>query len=176
MDRPFTGQASPDELMSIARRAAFATASRREARPGPWPVRLLHHGPTVDVWLRHWAAAPFDELHGHDGSASALTVVRGEIVEWHWDADEPTPSDLAAMTAEEATVGGPGPRRRVLASGRTVHLPPGHVHDLGCRDAAGAVTVQAYSPPLRRLSYYGMVAGRLFLRRTELHEALPRAV
>ena len=163
------GRLELDGLLSVTRRVAarLGAVSVLPVGAGRELDRLLHRDLAMEVWVRHWPAAAFEELHDHGDAAGALTVVGGDLVEWYWSGDVPSPWELARMTAEEATVGGPGLRRRVLAAGDTVGFPTGHVHDLGCRYETGAVTVQAYSPPLEARSFYGTVGGLLRHRRTE---------
>jgi quercetin dioxygenase-like cupin family protein len=98
-----------------------------------------------DVWLISWATEQTAELHDHAGSLGALTVVSGSLVEQRWV--------------------GHGLRTRRLRAGRSLGFPLGHVHDVGNVDAAPAVSVHAYSPPLTAMSYYAVEPGAR-LRRT----------
>lgn len=158
-----------EDLVTITRGVAgrLADADRVGSAPVPGTAQLLHRGAGFDVLVRHWPAAAFEELHDDGGSVSAITVVSGELVEWFWSPDMPPPDEQARMTAEEITVGGPGPRRRLLAAGRSARFPAGHVHDLGCRYPSGATAVQAFAPPVAQRSYYATAGGLLRLRRTE---------
>lgn len=99
----------------------------------------------LDVWLISWATEQTAELHDHAGSLGALTVVSGSLVEQRWT--------------------GHGLRTRRLRAGRSLGFPLGHVHDVGNIDAAPAVSVHAYSPPLTAMSYYAVEPGAR-LRRT----------
>ena len=92
-----------------------------------------------------WATEQAAELHDHAGSLGALTVVSGSLVEQRWV--------------------GHGLRTRRLRAGRSLGFPLGHVHDVGNVDAAPAVSVHAYSPPLTAMSYYAVEPGER-LRRT----------
>jgi Cysteine dioxygenase type I len=160
--------ASIEDLVTISRYVAQELGSGWRPRAAdPGIARLLHRDRAVEVWLRSWAATPFEALHDHGGSAGAVTVVRGELVEWQWVADPLPPPVLSALAPEEAAVSAPAPRRRVLAPGDTVGMPVGHVHDLGCRLVTGAESVQVYSPPLRRQSRYVTARGILRRLRTE---------
>ncbi len=131
-----------------------------EVRAGGHPVhvdpdrrwyRQLRSDPYVDVWLISWATEQAAELHDHAGSLGALTVVSGRLVEHRWAGD--------------------GLRSRQLTAGHTAGFPLGHVHDVGNRETAPAVSVHAYSPPLTAMSYYVAEPGqRLRRTRTELTE------
>jgi quercetin dioxygenase-like cupin family protein len=126
-----------------------------EVRAGRHPVhvdperrwyRLLRSDEYLDVWLISWATEQTAELHDHAGSLGALTVVSGSLVEQRW--------------------AGNGLRSRRVRAGRSLGFPLGHVHDVGNTDeAAPAVSVHAYSPPLTAMSYYAVEPGAL-LRRT----------
>ena len=157
---------SVDELAALTASAADALAAGRvdvrRSVPGSEGI-LLSRDRHVDVWLMEWTGTPFCELHDHGGSLGALTVLEGEVVEWHWSPGPPGP----AATAEEAFAGGPGPTRRVLAEGDSAAFPLGHVHDVSSR-LPGARSVHAYSPPLSALAYYERGAGSLWRSRTEL--------
>lgn len=89
----------------------------------------------VDVWLLSWLPGQATTLHDHGPSAAAFTVVRGELAEVRVDAD------------------GWWSRYRHQA-GSTTSLPPGLVHDVYGAGGGPAVSIHAYSPPLRRMTYY----------------------
>jgi hypothetical protein len=113
--------------------------------------RRLYADPFVDVWLISWATDLATELHDHAGSLGALTVVRGELQEHRWVPGER------------------GLRTRRLRGGRGATFPLGHVHDVVNAEAAHAVSVHAYSPPLTAMSYYAVdPAGALRRTRTVL--------
>jgi quercetin dioxygenase-like cupin family protein len=127
--------------------AAEVLAGRHPVHVDPerrW-YRLLRSDTYVDVWLISWATEQTAELHDHGGSLGALTVVSGSLVERRWV--------------------GNGLRSRRVRAGRSLGFPPGHVHDVGNTDAAPAVSVHAYSPPLTAMSYYAVEPGAR-LRRT----------
>ncbi len=116
--------------------------------------QLLRSDDYLDVWLISWATEQAAELHDHAGSLGALTVVSGRLVEQRWTHD--------------------GLRARSLTAGRSAGFPLGHVHDVGNHDAAPAVSVHAYSPPLTAMSYYAVEPGQHLRRtRTELTARSP---
>lgn len=97
----------------------------------------------VEVWLLSWLPGQATTLHDHGPSAAAFTVVRGELAEVRIDAD-----------------GRWSRHRRAAGSGTT--LSPGVVHDVYGAGNGPAVSIHAYSPPLRRMRFYDRDAqGRL---------------
>ena len=124
-----------------------------EVRAGHHPVhvdperrwyRLLRSDDYVDVWLISWATEQTAELHDHGGSLGALTVVSGSLVEKRWVRH--------------------GLRSRRVSAGRSLGFPLGHVHDVGNTEPSPAVSVHAYSPPLRRVGAYVVGSGGTLAR------------
>jgi predicted metal-dependent enzyme (double-stranded beta helix superfamily) len=98
-----------------------------------WYTRL-HLDDDVEVWLLTWAQDTFTEMHDHGGSVGAYRVVEGVLTE-----------DWAA----------PGRiRRRTFAAGRTMAFGAEHIHDVTNQRPEPAVSIHAYSPPLRTMTYY----------------------
>jgi quercetin dioxygenase-like cupin family protein len=140
--------------LALADLTALTATAAEEVRAGRHTVhvdplrrwyRLLRSDDYVDVWLISWATEQTAELHDHAGSLGALTVVSGTLVEQRWTGD--------------------GLGTRQLRAGRSVGFGLGHVHDVGNRAVAPAVSVHAYSPPLTAMSYYAVEPGPR-LRRT----------
>ena len=144
-----------------------------------WSQRL-HADAYLDVWLIGWAPTQAAELHDHGGSLGALTVVRGELTEWHWrgggtdrtgdTAGGGTPGTIpvAPGSAADMVGSGPGLRRRLLRAGRGAAFALGHVHDVSNRTLDSAVSVHAYSPPLSTMSYYDVDGETIRRSRSEL--------
>jgi len=101
----------------------------------------------VGVWVITWARGNDTGFHDHDLSCGAVAVVRGEIVE------------------ERLVVGGP-PRRLPCRAGETFGFDASHVHRMRKDDAALAVSIHAYSPPLSRIGAYEVHADGTLLRRS----------
>jgi predicted metal-dependent enzyme (double-stranded beta helix superfamily) len=133
--------------------------------PGIWQSRLqipagtdrwwtrLSADERVDLWLLSWLPGHRTELHDHGSSAAAFSVVRGELV--------------------ELRTGLAGSRKRYLrAPGAVTALAPGVIHDVRGAGTGPAVSIHAYSPPLRQMNYYGNGAdGRLqIVRSVRTHE------
>lgn len=148
--------------LALADLTALTRDVAAEVRAGLHPVhvdpdkrwyRLLRTDAWVDVWLISWAREQTAELHDHAGSLGALTVVSGKLTEHRWTSA--------------------GLRARTLRAGGGAAFPPGYVHDVVNREAAPAVSVHAYSPPLTAMSYYAVEDGRLRRTRSELVDSQP---
>jgi len=100
-----------------------------------WHVRIRcdEH---VDVWLISWTTDQGTQLHDHGGSSGAFTVVEGQLSEAIW-------AGRAGRLVEN-----------VREAGETVVFGERYVHDVRNTDAATAVSVHAYSPPLALMNYY----------------------
>jgi quercetin dioxygenase-like cupin family protein len=98
-----------------------------------------------DVWLIGWPPGTRVEPHDHGPSAGAFTVVRGTLTEYRWS---------------------PEPRPRTVATGDTVTIAARVVHDVVAdRPEDGpAISIHAYSPPLREMGFYDDAGGRLLTR------------
>ena len=101
-----------------------------------WSMRL-HADDDLDVWLISWTPDQSTALHDHGGSAGVLTVVDGGLTEL-----TVAPKDLHRLLRHE------------LALGQVRTFGPRHIHDVVNTGAAPAVSVHAYSPPLRSMTYY----------------------
>jgi mannose-6-phosphate isomerase-like protein (cupin superfamily) len=89
----------------------------------------------VDVWLLSWLPGHATELHDHGRSAAVFGVVDGLLTEWRLEA--------------------PGRRSEFRRSpGSAVWVPPGVIHDVHGAGDGPAVSVHAYSPPLRGMTFY----------------------
>lgn len=107
-----------------------------------WWTRLWHDD-DVDVWLLSWLPGHTTELHDHGDSAAAFTVVRGEL--------------------RETRISDGRRVRFNHTAGPTTWIAPGVVHDVHGAGHRPAVSIHAYSPPLRRMNYYDAL-GRHVLR------------
>jgi hypothetical protein len=135
---------------TLSRSALRCLVERLRDEPHRWS-HLVEHVPdrrsyaqvwrdgSVDVWVIAWMRDHDTGYHDHDLSAGAFTVVSGLLV-------------------EERLVLGGAPRRRVMRAGETVDFAASHVHRVRHEADAPAVSLHAYSPPLRRMGAY-TVAG-----------------
>lgn len=119
--------------------AEFSTDQR-------WHVRI-HQDDDVDVWLISWTTEQGTELHDHGGSSGAFAVVVGALNEHVWSG---------------RSAGAPG----LLVSnlrheGDVIAFGPDYVHDVRNHLEPEAVSVHAYSPPIRLMRYYRTAARSL---------------
>jgi len=115
-----------------------------------WSTRL-HADDDMDIWLISWTPDQSTTLHDHGGSSGALTVVDGSLTEL-----TAGPNDLHRLTRQE------------LRPGRVRTFGPRHVHDVINARVGPAVSVHAYSPPLRSMTSYATGAYGLRRIRTVL--------
>jgi mannose-6-phosphate isomerase-like protein (cupin superfamily) len=89
----------------------------------------------VNAWVIAWPRGADTGFHDHDNSAAALVVLEGSVIE------------------ERLALAGPplGHRHR---AGASVHLPASAIHRVRHGGGEPALTVHAYSPPLRRQGVY----------------------
>ncbi|MDH2416300.1 cysteine dioxygenase family protein [Nocardioides sp. CER19] len=128
-----------DDVRAGQYHAEFHTEER-------WHVRI-HQDADVDVWLISWTMEQGTELHDHGGSSGAFTVVDGTLNEYVWSG---------------ASQGAPGRLVDNLRRDRqTIAFGPHYVHDVRNHLEAPAVSVHAYSPPIRLMHYYDAAEGSL---------------
>jgi quercetin dioxygenase-like cupin family protein len=89
----------------------------------------------VNAWVICWSEDQDTGFHDHDESAAAITVVSGSVRE------------------DRLTLGGE-PIRREIGPGTTFTLAPVAIHRVLHSGDEPAVTIHAYSPPLRRTGAY----------------------
>lgn len=111
-----------------------------------WHVRI-HQDDDVDVWLISWTTEQGTELHDHGGSAGAFTVVDGALNEYIWSG--PTQDEPGRLLDH------------LRHRGETIAFGPHYVHDVCNHLEGAAVSVHAYSPPIRLMRYYDTSEGNL---------------
>jgi quercetin dioxygenase-like cupin family protein len=89
----------------------------------------------VNAWVICWSEDQDTGFHDHDDSAAAITVISGRVRE------------------DRLTLGGE-PRSRELGAGATFTVPPVAIHRVLHAGDGPAITIHAYSPPLRRTGAY----------------------
>jgi quercetin dioxygenase-like cupin family protein len=99
-----------------------------------WWTRL-YTGRRFDLWLLSWLPGGGTDLHDHGPSAAAFSVVRGALSEVRVDRQGRSHTYL----------------RR---AGSATALVPGVIHDVNGAGDGPAVSIHAYSPPLRRMTFY----------------------
>jgi Cysteine dioxygenase type I len=142
----------------VARIAADPTTWRPLTRPDTSARHFeqLWRDDHVDVWVITWASGNDTGFHDHDLSRGAVAVVQGEIVE------------------ERLVVGGPS-RRLPRRAGDAFDFDASHVHRMRKDDAALAVSIHAYSPPLWRMGAYDIDADGSLRRRSIAYDEELRA-
>jgi predicted metal-dependent enzyme (double-stranded beta helix superfamily) len=126
------------ELLALARRFAARSEDWRHLVEHDHERRRyeeLARNDHVSVWLICWSDEHDTGFHDHDLSAGAVAVVAGAVRE------------------ERLTLGGP-PRSRVAAAGEGFTFSAADIHRVSHTWGRPAVTIHAYSPPLRRMGAY----------------------
>ena len=100
----------------------------------------LANDSAADVWLLAWAPGHSTDLHDHGFSAAAFAVVRGRLSELRQGAD-------GRLHAYRRT------------AGSVATIAAGVVHDVHGAGREPAVSIHAYSPPLREMNYYELDRG-----------------
>ena len=162
LDRPpvLHDPLAPDRLLGIirglARDAETWRALARHDRDERWFVRLTTN-PRFDAWLIGWHAHQGVDLHDHGGSAGALCVVEGELLE--------TSIRLGAEG---------GLREERLTAGTALAFGRGHVHWVVNPTPQIATSIHVYSPPLTTMDFYETDSDSTFRRlRTEVADPRP---
>jgi mannose-6-phosphate isomerase-like protein (cupin superfamily) len=99
-----------------------------------WWTRM-YAAERFDLWLLSWLPGGGTDLHDHGPSAAAFTVVSGVLSEICVDRN--------------------GRSRNYLRyPGSTTALGSGVIHDVNGAGTGPAVSIHAYSPPLRQMNFY----------------------
>ncbi len=101
---------------------------------------------TVEAWAIAWPPGGAIELHDHGGSAGAVVVTAGELVETSI-VTEPS-GELAQRTT-------------TIPAHRSISFAGRHVHDVVNAGAVPAISVHVYAPRLTSMTYYRLVEGAL---------------
>jgi hypothetical protein len=156
-DRIAASVLAPAALLGVARELARDAAKWRavaQHRPDErWFLRIAAHE-EFDTWLIGWDAHRGVDLHDHGGSAGALYVVEGELLETSGRRDGAAQFHDQRLTAGTARAFGPG-----------------HVHRVANPTAAVATSLHVYSPPLVSMDFYEADAANT-LSRTHREPAL----
>jgi quercetin dioxygenase-like cupin family protein len=91
----------------------------------------------VNAWVICWSEDQETGFHDHDESGAGIAVISGQVRE-----------DRLALNG--------GPRSRILGAGAVFNVPPVAIHRVLHAGDQPAVTIHAYSPPLRRIGAYGV--------------------
>jgi mannose-6-phosphate isomerase-like protein (cupin superfamily) len=110
----------------------------------------------VNAWLICWSEDQDTGFHDHDRSEAAIRVIEGHIRE-----------DRLRL--------GSDPGSRVIGAGRTVVVPAVAIHRVLHAGTGPAVTIHAYSPPLRQTGAYRVGPGGALERASVSYEQELRA-
>lgn len=89
----------------------------------------------LNAWLICWSRDHDTGFHDHERSAAVIAVTDGQVLE-----------ERLRLQGE--------PRSRLLGPGSSVYVPPAAIHRVLHCGVAPAVTIHAYSPPLRTTGAY----------------------
>jgi mannose-6-phosphate isomerase-like protein (cupin superfamily) len=132
--RPLAPAALLGVVRDLARDAETWRALVQHEVDERWFLRLAADE-QFDTWLIGWNARQGVDLHDHGGSAGALYVVEGELLE------------------TSGRDGGPL-QQHLLTAGTARAFGPGHVHRVVNPSARVATSVHVYSPPLTTMDFY----------------------
>ncbi len=105
----------------------------------------------VNAWVICWSADQDTGFHDHDESGAGIAVVQGRVRE------------------ERLRLGAP-PRAHELGPGAVVNVPPVAIHRVLHAGDEPAVTIHAYSPPLRRTGAYRIGPDGVLERQSQAFE------
>ena len=129
----------------------------RRASGERWYVPLLRDD-VFEAWLLGWPAGGGIELHDHGASSGALVVVEGTLLETYIGASSwVRPGGRLRFPSGSRRRGQgetPWPPRRRLPEGALVSFGPDHIHDVVNGGAGQALSIHAYSPRLRSMTFY----------------------
>lgn len=95
--------------------------------------------PTWEAWLITWPPGHGVEMHDHGGSAGAVAVVEGALVE---------------LTARPRALGAPRVARRALPTGTVRRIGRRRIHDVINVGPAPATSLHLYGPALSSMTFY----------------------
>jgi mannose-6-phosphate isomerase-like protein (cupin superfamily) len=132
--------------MSLSRGELEQFTAALVATPERWRA-LVRHSPArrvyaqiwdeedLNAWLICWSHDHDTGFHDHDRSAAVIAVIDGYVRE-----------ERLRLRGE--------PRSQVLGRDSSVYVPPAAIHRVLHWGTAPAVTIHAYSPPLRTTGAY----------------------
>jgi mannose-6-phosphate isomerase-like protein (cupin superfamily) len=106
---------------------------------------LIWDDDDVNAWILCWSEDHDTGFHDHDVSAAAITVIDGQVRE-----------DRLRLDGSAREV--------VYGAGETFTVPPDAIHRVLHAGDRPAVTIHAYSPPLRKQGAYSLADDGILLR------------
>jgi quercetin dioxygenase-like cupin family protein len=150
---------SPEELERFVARLVDAPELWRAHVRHPGTMRVYEQiwdDEQVNAWVICWSEDQDTGFHDHDASAAGIAVVSGAVRE------------------ERLRLGAP-PSERVARPGNVFSMPPEAIHRVLHHGREPAVTIHAYSPPLRRTGAYRVGPGGVLERESLSFEEELRA-
>ena len=134
--------------MSLAAEELEAFVKQLAADPGRWRPLVQHHpdkrtygliweDDDVNAWVLCWSTDHDTGFHDHDVSMAAITVIEGQVREDRLRFDGSA-------------------REVVYSAGASFTVPAEAIHRVLHAGEGPAVTIHAYSPPLRRQGAYSL--------------------
>ncbi len=132
--------------MSMDRTELRAFAARLADEPERWAhaldrssgdrvYELIWDDEDVNAWVIVWSEDSDTGFHDHDASAAAISVISGSVRE------------------DRLSLGGL-PRVRLFSGGDTFTVEPSAIHRVLHAGGPPAISIHAYSPPLRSMGAY----------------------
>ena len=143
-----SGFQSPTALLAMARRLAlWAPSWPGMQRPARRHWDLMAASDLFEAWVIAWPPGGAIELHDHGGSAGAVVVVAGELIE---------------TTRRVGAFGETSPSSpKAVGVGGSISFGGHHIHDVVNSGDAPAISVHVYAPRLNSMTYYRMADRRL---------------
>ena len=146
-----------DQLKELANQVAADRNSWEHLVDHSGDERTFHQlsaDADTEVWLICWGKDHDTGYHDHDGSAGAVKVVEGTVIE------------------ERLVIQG-APAERVASAGDSFFFTAFDIHRVRHSGDAPAITIHAYSPPLKRVGSYTVEPdGRLARHAQDAEEEL----
>ena len=148
--------------MSLEPAALRAFVQQLAADPERWRA-VVEHDPEkrtygliwdddqVNAWVLCWSKDHDTGFHDHDVSAAAIVVLEGQVRE-----------DRLRLEG--------GPRETVYGAGSTFTVPPDAIHRVLHAGDGPAITLHAYSPPLRKQGAYSLARDGILQRQVQSWE------
>ena len=151
---------------ALSPRQLAGEVRKHAAEPREWMSRVrlspderwyerIHADDRYEVWLISWLPGQGTGFHDHGGSAGAFGAVWGTLEEHQAGTRARATGRLRPVTATPVSAG------QVRAFG------PEYIHDVRNTSEAVAVSVHAYSPPLKEMTRYDLTGAGLVVLDTE---------
>ncbi len=146
------GILDPAACAEVATRAAALVDLGALEREGSGTAILLWRTSDSEAWLNTWWQARDSGFHDHDGSGGGVHVIAGEVI-----------GEFLQIEGARSTTR--------FTAGDSFSFDGDRIHRVDHLE--GAVTVHVYSPPMRSIGHYELVAGELRRERRPPDEPSP---